>query len=114
MTLYILFVLKYLCYGLRERSRRCEQSSGRTSRLYRDGPGIVGHRARSSLKVCPHHVANSRVKQEVVLKQAQYFEMLFITFIFAMFNVHIGGRCPPIAGIYYARKFRFRTPVPSG
>ena len=43
MTLYILFVLKYLCYGLRERSRRCEQSSGRTSRLYRDGPGIVGH-----------------------------------------------------------------------
>ena len=43
MTLYILFVLKYLCYGLRERSRRCEQSSGRTSRLYRDGPGIVGY-----------------------------------------------------------------------
>ena len=36
------------------------------------------------------------------------------TFIFAMFNVHIVGRCPPIAGIYYARKFRFRTPVPSG
>ena len=73
MTLYILFVLKYLCYGLRERSRRCEQSSGRTSRLYRDGPGIVGHRARSSLKVCPHHVANSRVKQEVVLKTGPVF-----------------------------------------
>ena len=40
--------------------------------------------------------------------------MLFITFIFAMFNIQIGGRCPLIAGIYYARNFRFRTPVPSG